>query len=63
MQLTPSREKPGRFHSSGRLPHGVATFLLAVFSLSLSLESGECAEDPRHGGVPNIVFIRIDDCF
>jgi arylsulfatase A-like enzyme len=43
------------------LPHRVAVFLFAIFSLFLSVERGRCGEHPQDGSLPNIVLILADD--
>jgi len=61
MQYTPSRggHEPSRL--PGPLLHGIATIVLAIFSLFPPIERGNCGEYPQQGGVPNVVLILADD--
>ncbi len=61
MQLTSSRFKQAPSPLLGRLPHRIATLILASLTVCLSIDTGQCEENTKHSSVPNIVLILADD--
>jgi len=61
MLMTPNRGKPHHSYLLGPLLHRIATLILISFPLSLSIGTGNCAENSQEGRVPNIVLMLVDD--
>jgi len=45
----------------GRLLHRIATLILMVFAVVVSVDPANCEENPNDGRVPNVILILVDD--
>ena len=61
MQITSGRWGCRPSYLLGPLLHRIATLILTILTVCLSIGVGNCEADPRNGSVPNIVLILVDD--
>ena len=61
MQVTFSRPKRSPSHLLGPLLHRIATLILTISTVLLSIHVAQCDELPENGSVPSIVLILVDD--
>ncbi|HUT93415.1 MAG TPA: sulfatase-like hydrolase/transferase [Thermoguttaceae bacterium] len=61
MHVTSTRAKHAPSHLLGPLLHRIATLILTISTVLLSIGTAKCDEHPRNSSVPNIVLILADD--
>ena len=61
MQVTSTGPKRAPSHLLGQLLHRIATLILTISTVLLSIGNVKCDESTRNSSVPNIVLILVDD--